>query len=395
MAFLSGTVSFSRFHVVGGSPKRLDDNLLDKFRKNKIGAQRVMRADREEVGWIGGRHLLDRDFEIEKNVLLDCLHFGMRVDASRIPPDLLRAYVQQELDALRRDGNGHRPARLKRQATEAAKARAEQEIKEGRYRRLKQSPVLWDTRSDVVYLGATTPATLERLYPLFKDTVSRKLEPMTAGFLGHAWARQQGISRSLENLKPAAFVDRENSNGHADVYWTAHDAASRDYLGNEFLLWLWFTLSEKTDTIELPDNTEAAVVMVNQLTLECPLAETGKEVITCDGPTQLPESRRAIQSGKLPRKAGLILSRQGEQYEFIFQAETFNISAAKLPRIESSGNGNGNGNGNGLVRAEERIEQIRHLSESVDLLFAAFLKRRLSSDWTGEFEAIRAWLRNK
>ena len=39
--------------------------------------------------------------------------------------------------------------------------------------------------------------------------------------------------------------------------------------------------------------------------------------------------------------AGLIVSRQGEQYEFTLQAETFNISAAKLPRIEENGHGRG------------------------------------------------------
>lgn len=388
MAFLSGTVSFSRFQVVGGSPKRLDDNLLEKFRNFKIGGRRALQANQEDIGWIGGRHLLDREFDTEKNLLLDCLHLGMRIDGSRVPPDLMRAYVQQELEALHRgNGNGHHPGRLKRQATEAARRRADQEIKNGQFRTLRQSPVLWDTRNDVLYLGATTPAILERLYPLFKETVRKKLEPMTAGFLAYAWAEDQGVMRKLENLKPAAFVKHPNGNGHVDVYWTAHDTTSRDYLGNEFLMWLWYTLSEKNDTVTLSDDTEAAVVIVRQLTLECPWAETGKEVITCEGPTQLPESRRAIQSGKLPRKMGLIISRQGEQYEFTLQAETFNVSSATLPRIEE------NGNGNGRARAEERIEQIRHLTETVDLLFNTFLKRRLSADWTSEFQAIQSWLR--
>ena len=385
MALLSGTVSFSRFHVVGGSPKRLDDNLLDKFRNHRIGHQRVMRPNHEDIGWIGGRHLLDRDFDVGHNVLLDCLHLAMRVDVSRIPPDLLRAYVKQEFDALyRKNGNGNPKARirLKRQAAEAARQRADDEIKTGRYRRLRQSPILWDTRGDVLYLGATTATLLERLYPLFKETVGKRLEPMTAGFLSQAWAEKHGITRRLENLKPTAFARDGRTNG--DVYWTAHDPASRDFLGNEFLLWLWYTLAEHTDTIELADNTHAAVVIVKQLTLECPRAETGKEIITCDGPAQLPESRRAIQSGKLPRKAGLLVSRQGEQYEFTLQAETFNVSAARLPKIEE--------NDSPQAAAEERVEQLRHLSQTVDLLLAAFLKRRLSTDWPDEAHKVHAWL---
>ncbi|MFQ5430831.1 MAG: hypothetical protein ACE5E1_11030 [Phycisphaerae bacterium] len=389
MAFLSGTVSFSRHHVAGGAPKRLDDRLLEKLREHRIGTQRVMRADHEEVGWIGGRHLLDGEFDIEKNVLLDCLHCGLRIDVSKIPPERLRAYVQMELDELRRkNGNGHAPGRIKREAVEAARRRADEEIKKGRYRRQRQAPVLLDSRNDVLFLGETRPTALQRVSSLFKETVGKRLEPMTAGYLAYAWAERAGLTRMLEGLEPAPFVRGDGDNGRAEVCWTASDPTSRDYLGNEFLLWLWFTLSERGDTIALPDNTDAAVVMVKQLVLECPRAEMGRQTIACDGPTQLPESRRAVQSGKLPRKAGLIVSRQGAQYEFLLQAETFNVTSAVLPKIDAGGNGNGRGR----AFAEERIEQIRHLAETVDLLFAVFLKLRLSSAWPAELAAVRAWL---
>jgi len=45
MSFISGSVSFSRFRVIGGSPKRLDDNLMEKFRSHAIGKQRTLRKD--------------------------------------------------------------------------------------------------------------------------------------------------------------------------------------------------------------------------------------------------------------------------------------------------------------------------------------------------------------
>lgn len=388
MSFLSGAVSFSRFRVVGGSPKRLDDNLIEKIRVTRIGSRCCLPADHEEVGWLGGRHLLDLDFDIEKNVILECLHFGMRVDTSRIPPDLMRAYVEMELDAAREKGvEGRKGPRAKRQAAEAAKGRAEREIKEGRYRRLRQVPVLWDTCDDTVYVGATQPAILERLHPLFRTAFNKRLEQITAGYLGYQWAEGKGASRRLESLRPARFVERAGGNGDAEVYWTAHDSASRDYLGNEFLLWLWYTLWTESDTISLIDGTEVAVVFAKQLMLECPRGEEGKEVITCEGPTQLPESRRAIQSGKLPRRAGLIVSRQGQQYEFILQAETFSIRGATMPKPET------NGNGDHHARVEERVEQVRHLAQTVDLLFHTFLERRLSNEWQTKLHQMVTWLR--
>ena len=104
MAFLSGSVSFSRFEVVGGSPKRLDEQLLDKLRSKVIGKQRVQRPDHVEIGWVGGRHLLDRQFDVEKNILLECLHFGFRIDSASPPADLMRAYVEMELESLLKEG---------------------------------------------------------------------------------------------------------------------------------------------------------------------------------------------------------------------------------------------------------------------------------------------------
>jgi len=412
MAFISGQVSFSRFRVKGGAPKRLDDNLLEKLREHRIGSQRVLTADREESGWIGGRHLLDNDFDLEKNILLDCLHLGMRIDSHKPPPDLVRAYYQMEFDALYQasQGNGQggrgRLARIKREAREAANDRVDREIGDGRYRKQRQCPVLIDTRESVLYAAATTPSVHERLHPLFKTTFGKTLEPMTAGQIAADWAEENGVQRMFENLEPSAFIPHPDGNGHNIAYWTSHDPEARDWLGNELLLWLWYHLSEEEDHVGLPDESDAAVVIVKQLTLECPWAETGKETITCDGPTRLPEARRAIQSGKLPRKAGLILSRHGQQYEFTLQAETFNVSGASLPKQDddesangsghSNGNGNGNGNGqsHGRVAAEERLEQIRHLSESIDLLYGAFLKRRLARDWNETRDRIRTWLRS-
>jgi hypothetical protein len=48
--------------------------------------------------------------------------------------------------------------------------------------------------------------------------------------------------------------------------------------------------------------------------------------MTNEGPTRLPEAFRALQAGKLPRKAGLILVRHDQQYELTLQAETLAVS---------------------------------------------------------------------
>ena len=78
-----------------------------------------------------------------------------------------------------------------------------------------------------------------------------------------------------------------------------------DFLGNEFLLWLWFMVEAEGDIVTLGDDSEVTVMLSRTLALECPLGQSGSESIRSEAPTKLPEARRAIQAGKLPRQAGV------------------------------------------------------------------------------------------
>ena len=107
-----------------------------------------------------------------------------------------------------------------------------------------------------------------------------------------------------------------------------------DYLGNEFMVWIWHTLQNDGDTITLADGSDVTVMLAKTLTLDCPRGETGRDQLTDDAPIRLPEAFRALQAGKLPRKAGMVLVRQGAQYELTLQAETLAVSGAGLPKPE-------------------------------------------------------------
>ena len=121
------------------------------------------------------------------------------------------------------------------------------------------------------------------------------------------------------------------------------------------------------------------------LSLQCPRDESGKETITAEGPTALPEAMQAIRSGKLPRKAGMTIVRHGEQYDLTIQPETFMVSGAKIHVDDTS-------EGRGVL--EDRIESVRSLHETVDLLFRAFCEQRVGKNWNGELEQIGRWLKS-
>jgi hypothetical protein len=382
MGFTTGRVSFIRFRVTGRGPKHFGPEHLERLAPHAIGRQRVVTADGVEVGWTAGDHILDTRFDLAKNIINDTLHFAFRVDAQKIPPDLLRAYTQVELEALAANNPSGIPSgRQKREARLSARDRLENEAKDGRFVQRKSYPILWDSQTGELLVGATGQAVIERLYTLFKQTFGHGFETLGAGQRAFLLAEPREQTRAVDDARPSEFVPGLSP---GELAWVM-DENSRDFLGNEFLLWLWYALEEESDTVSLTDGSEVAAMLARNLVLECPRGQTGKETITSDAPGRLPEARRAIQSGKLPRKVGLTLSRHDRQYELTLQAETLAVSGAKLPNTEAE---------EPRARLEERIELIRHLVETVDLLYEAFGQHRTGGGWPKELAKIRKWLQH-
>jgi hypothetical protein len=381
MGFLSGRVTCMRFRVMGKSIRNFGPDELAMLAENSIDKQRVASSDGSQAGWIAGDHILDTSFDLAKNVVNDALHVAMRVDEMKMPSDLLRAYYQVELSALAATNpSGFASAKQKRQAREYARDRLENEAKDGRFMRRKAIPVLWDAPSNELLVGTTSVTALDRLITLFHYTFDRKFEMLGAGRQAFNLAEINQQTRHVDDAKPTTFVPGAPG---GEIAWMT-DENNRDFLGNEFLLWLWYWLENESDTIKLSDDSEIALMIARSLALECPRGQFGRESISSDGPSKLPEAHRAIQAGKLPRKMGITLVRHEAQYELTLQAESLAINGAKLPPPEEE---------DARARTEERITQIRALLETLDLLYANFLQHRLSDNWTKETAKIKKWLR--
>lgn len=384
MGFLNGRMTCTRFQVTNGSPSTFGPEHLDRLNEHAIGTQRVARGDGLQFGWTAGDHIFDKSFDLAKNVVNDCLAFEFRMDAQKIPGDIVKAYALEEIKAFAASNpSGFPSSKQKREARLIARERAEEEAKDGRFVRRKTVPVLWDATTNELLIGTTTPGTMDLIVQHFKETFENKLTPIYAGQRAASYCTScspSQPSRSFDDARLTPFA----AGNDGDAAWIP-DEANRDFLGNEFLVWLWYYLTGETDSFKLSDGSEVAAMFSRSLVLECPRGQTGRDSIASDGPTRLPETLRAMQSGKLPRKAGLTLVRQDQCYELAIQAETLAITGAKLPRQESDDD---------LGRRQERVVQIRHLLETIDLLYARFLDVRLNPlAWQDEVARIQKWLR--
>jgi hypothetical protein len=383
MGFFSGRVTFARYRVNGPSPGTFGLEHLERLQAHASGRQRLAAADGVEAGWTAGDHLLDTTFDLAKNVVQDTLHFCLRLDTLKLPADLLRAYTQIELQGLTAANPSGRPsAQQKRQAREVARERLETEARDGRFLKRKLYPVLWDAPSNELLVGTTAVTVVDRLHTLFRHTFGIAFEPLGAGKQAFRLAETRQQTRGVDDAVPSAFMP---GTAPAEMAWLP-DEANRDFFGNEYLMWLWFMLDAESDSIALGDGTEAAVMLTRTLVLECPRGQTGKESISHEGPTRLPEARRAVQSGKLPRKVGLTVVRHDQQYDLTLQAETLAVSGARLPAPEALDE---------RARLEERVTQLRHLLETLDLLYDEFTRRRASDAWPKELARIQKWLQRE
>jgi hypothetical protein len=380
MGFFSGRVAFVRFRVAGRAPGHFTTDHLERLAAHAIGKQRIASGDGVEAGWTAGDHILDTRFDLAKNVFEDMLSFSLRLDSQKIPADLLRAYMHVELEGLSASNPSGVPStRQKRQALAAARERLEQEAHDGRFVHRKEYPILWDAAAKELLVAATAITAWERLHVLFHATFGHNFSLIGAGQRAFLLAELREQTASVDDAEPSPFVPGVSPSSFA---WIP-DEASRDFLGNEFLLWLWYVLETESDTLTLADGSEVTVMLSRNLVLECPRGQTGRQSLTSEGPSRLPEAHRALQSGKLPRKAGLTLVRHDRQYELTLQAESLAVTAAKLPAPEGTEE---------RVRHEERIAMIRHLIETLDLLYDAFGRHRTSSGWSKELGKMQKWL---
>lgn len=409
MAFHSGRVSFTRFKVTGDAPKVVDETALGtlsdyKFKETEIGAPEEL-----EAGFTTGDHLFDVDFTYEKNGYGDMLLFALRMDTNKVPADVKQAYKRiNEKAAAGGNPSGFATRVQKKEATDMANDQVREELASGKYRRSKTIPVLWDLKNEQLYCGALGNRVREMLAVQMHNAFNVELNPLTSGSIGWGILSEGGKQRDFEDTRPSAFTppppeatpDEENVGGPIDlnipvIPWAAGSFESKDFLGNEFLLWLWYMVENHEGMVNAkePDGkpVEIALMIDKSLDMECAWAVRGKQSLRGDGPHRLPEAGRALMMGKWPRKFGMIIAEasggESRQWELTLQGDRFDVSGAALPEIEETETER--------ELIEQRVLSVRALAQTLDSMYETFLDHRFGGGWSNKRQTIREWVHER
>lgn len=401
MPFHTGTVSWARYRVVGAAPESIDQDVLDALAGEVIRPSAVGAPPEVEAGWSAGRHVFDEDFSPEVVAYGERLLIGMRLDTNRVPAEIRRAYrAMAEAHYLSERSAGSETGHLSRTerlaAKEDAEERARVELAEGRYRRSKLIPIAWDLPSRTLLAPTFSDATQSALTDLFRRTFEGSLRPLSSGSIAHEVLAEQGRSRDHDDAEPTrltpapALARAEEGDRRTDapaVPWAYGGPEPKDFLGNEFLIWLWSRVASGQDLLETSSGT-VAIALDTSLDMDCAWEATGKQSLRADGPTRLPEALVALRNGKWPRKMGMHVAAGGEAYELSLQGDRFLLTGVKLPRPDEDEKP-------ASVReaTDRRLEQTFGLDGAMVEMYGAFLRLRFGGGWAAERERLVRWLR--
>ncbi len=384
MPFLpAGSCSFVRFAVDSNRPRLFGPDEVDALIARRAGSRGVKRnATGAEYGWAAGAHVLDSGeacFDLEKQVYPDHLAWDLCVKTEKLPAELMEAYYLTELKALAKENPSGLPSnRQKKEAKTAARERLENQAKDGRFEKFKRHNLLWDAVSNELFVGATASGPQDMALDLFHETFNREATMITPGTLAlkkYPDAANEQMSAFLPGVSP----DRPT--------WAPNEL-SPDFLGNEFLIWLWFYTQTEPDgdTIKLEGQSEVTFFFSGGVKVEDPKAISGNDTMNSDSAIRLPESLVAIGHGKLPRKAALTLMSGDEKYSFVLRAADFAVTSCVLPKPPADMK-------EPRPKLEHRLQALHDLAGLIDGLYGVFLARRFGLMWAAELANMQSWLR--
>jgi len=162
----------------------------------------------------------------------------------------------------------------------------------------------------------------------------------------------------------------------------------KEFLGREFLTWLWFRSEAGGGDFELPGGRSLRLSTAGRLVLASDPEEHASTVVWTGEADAQREARVALAEGKKLVEARFEIEMEGDRWLFTLDAAWLNLKSVRTPKVERDGREDAAG---ALL---EKVHRVRMLEDAVDGLAELFLKRRVTAAWSAEeLPALRKWVR--
>jgi len=165
-------------------------------------------------------------------------------------------------------------------------------------------------------------------------------------------------------------------------------ARQTEFLGKEFLTWLWFKSETNNGLFDLEELGTAELLLDGRITLQSN-GGTGVETITCVGQGPCPrEARVALTENKMVTQVTLSLSSGDNEWTFSLDSAWMNFRSLKPPKTMRDRADDPEG------LFYERVFLLEQPARVIDILFSTFIRLRTSPEWdTQHLPALIEWVR--
>ncbi len=160
-----------------------------------------------------------------------------------------------------------------------------------------------------------------------------------------------------------------------------------EFLGREFLVWLWFRADMDRGLFTLGEKGAAELWFDGKITLQSE-NEMGMETIICAGKApNMKEARFALAEDKEIIQAAVKLVIGDNQWSFVLDSTWMNFKTFKTPRVMQETKDDLDG------IFYEKMFLIEEAVSAIDQIFYSFIKLRLSPEWEDrERPALVKWI---
>jgi hypothetical protein len=162
------------------------------------------------------------------------------------------------------------------------------------------------------------------------------------------------------------------------------------FLGEEFLTWLWYLIEKDQNLLEKFDKDFVGLEIGNRIVFENRKKESGERITIKGDGASLEEGILSLKKGGMVTELNLIYKSAELSWQFTLKGESLNVSSFNLP---NTGSPESDEDIEGFVL--EKIFLYDKLLKILEKIYIYFIDLRLSNKWKNNMiPKIRDWIKS-